>query len=91
MTMWWLSFCDDRKPKGAQFLGLCIVEAVDEITAVKITHALGINPGGEVGFMDLIPEKVARLSFDLLAMRDRFIPRDEALALADRIRAEVGE
>ncbi len=52
MTRWWCSFCDPRKPRGEQFLGLCIVEAVDQISAVRVTHALGINPGGEVAFMD---------------------------------------
>lgn len=91
MTRWWLSFADPDRPKGQQFLGLCIVEAVDEITAAKVAHALGINPGGEVKFMDLVPEKVARLSFDLSAYYDRFIPRDEALVLTDRIGRELGE
>jgi hypothetical protein len=40
---WWLSFADDDG-----FRGVCIVEAMDMIAAVKLTHALGINPGGEV-------------------------------------------
>lgn len=91
MTRWWLSFADPDRPTGQQFLGACIVRAVDEISAVKVAHALGINPGGEVRFMDLVPEKVARLSFDLSVYYGRFIPRDEALALADRVSGELGE
>ena len=87
MTRWWCSFCDPRRPRGEQFLGLCIVEAVDEITAVTKTHALGINPGGEVAFMDIREDVAARLSFAL--PMDCFIPRDEALALTDRISGEI--
>lgn len=87
---WWLSFCDPAKPKGEQFIGICIVEAVDQITAVKVTHALGINPGGEVAFMDIREDKAAMLSFDLLPYQNKLIPRTEALELAARISAEVG-
>lgn len=46
--MHWLSFCDDRLPKGSQFLGACIIEEANFQDAVKKAHALGINPGGEV-------------------------------------------
>ncbi len=40
--LWWLSFSDD------EFLGAAIVEGVNFMTAVMKTHALGINPGGQV-------------------------------------------
>lgn len=81
-TRWWLSFCDPARPAGQQFLGACIVEAVDEITAVKVAHALGINPGGEVAFKGLVNEKMDQLSFDFRAYYDRFIPRGEAHTLS---------
>jgi hypothetical protein len=42
MSWWWLSFSDER------FLGAAIVEASNFPEAVLRTHALGINPGGEV-------------------------------------------
>lgn len=45
---WWLSFADPLRPKGQQFLGVAIVDAIGFIEAVKVTHLLGINPGGEV-------------------------------------------
>ena len=38
---WWLSFAAD------EFLGACSVEAPTFLAAVKVAHALGINPGGE--------------------------------------------
>lgn len=90
MMRWWLSFADPTRPKGQQFLGVCIVEAVDEISAIKVAHALSINPGGEVAFQDLVEEKIAQLSFDLRPYYERFIPRDEALALSERIARDMG-
>lgn len=46
--LWWLSFADGARPQGQQFLGVAIVPADDMIAAVRLTHRLGINPGGEV-------------------------------------------
>lgn len=48
MNLWWLSFCDTRKPRGTQFIGGCIVPASGTIAAVRMAHFYGINPGGEV-------------------------------------------
>lgn len=48
MSYFWLSFCNPKKPKGTQFLGACIVEAISFIQAVKVAHIIGCNPGGEV-------------------------------------------
>lgn len=87
MILWWISFCDPHKPTGEQFLGLCIVRAVDEVSAIKVAWALGINPGGEAAFMDIDESVMARLSFELPI--DVFIPRDEAKALSDRISGEI--
>ena len=56
MRRWWLSFVDPHKPEGAQFLGCCIVEAHDFIGAVRVAHALGCNPGGEVQGLDIPAE-----------------------------------
>lgn len=47
-TLWWMSFCDPEKPKGQQFLGVCIVEAPGFMHAHQKAWALGINPGGEI-------------------------------------------
>ena len=47
-NLYYLSFCDPDKPRGEQFLGACIVPASDIVTAVRVAHLLGCNPGGEV-------------------------------------------
>jgi len=48
MTQWWLSFADPELPKGTQFLGVAIVEAESFHQALQLSHAIGVNPGGEV-------------------------------------------
>ena len=48
MKTWWLSFADPLRPTGQQFLGVVIVDAIGFIEAVRVTHILGVNPGGEV-------------------------------------------
>lgn len=58
---WYLSFCDNDRPSGEQFLGGCYVDIDDEdIAAAEPVHApeiaaaiqkawlMGCNPGGEV-------------------------------------------
>lgn len=88
---WQLSFCDASRPKGEQFLGSAIVEALDMIEAVKVSHAQGINPGNcEVAMMDVDEDAVARLSFDLQPYMWRLLSKTETLELSDRIVAELG-
>ena len=63
---YWLSFVDtnlsappdEQVPGGGGFLGVCIVESTDPISAVTEAHRLGINPGGEVGIYGPMPEGV---------------------------------
>ena len=60
MSLFWLSFCDENKPEGEQFLGVCIVEspaALDIGGAVAEAWRLGINPGGQVMSFE-IPEEL---------------------------------
>jgi len=45
---WWLSFADGTLPRGSQFLGGVLIEAESFVDAIERSHALGINPGGEV-------------------------------------------
>jgi len=54
--LYWLSFADPRRPEGKQFLGVAIVRATQAIEAVKVSHALGINPGGEVRLHPVVYE-----------------------------------
>lgn len=44
MKTWWMSFVSN----DSEFLGACLVDAVNEAEAVRITWNLKINPGGEV-------------------------------------------
>jgi hypothetical protein len=60
MKWYWLSFAN---PDTGENLGCCNVEAETEFLAVKKTHILGINPGGEVMIVpmdkpELIPDKL---------------------------------
>lgn len=44
MALFWLSFADDD---NGGFLGACIVDATDFLSAVAAAHVLKCNPGGE--------------------------------------------
>lgn len=67
MGLYWLSFVntdlsaprDEQVPGGGGFLGVCIVESTDPISAVAEAHRLGINPGGEVAIYGPAPEGVS--------------------------------
>lgn len=75
-SWFWLSFADARLPKGSQFLGVVVIAADTFLEAVVLTHALGLNPGGEVeGFpitRGLVPHP---------RWLDRLLNREEAEAL----------
>lgn len=47
-TYFWLSFADPYKSKGTQFLGALVIEGSSFMAAVKSSHVMGLNPGGEV-------------------------------------------
>ena len=82
--LWWLSFVDTDKsdppgeqvPGGGGFLGVVIVEATDEVSAVTRAWELKINPGGQVGILGPIPQDV----YGPL-VRDRLLTAEEAQAL----------
>jgi hypothetical protein len=83
----WLSFADPARPKGSQFLGLCIVHGHDQHDALTAASIRGLNPGGEVAFIEIDEEVAARLSEPLPEWR--LLPPDEAKAFADRVAAEI--
>jgi hypothetical protein len=70
--LWWLSFCDTDRPPGTQFLGVAIVAAPTLAAAIVRAHKLGVNPGGQVGSVELPAGAVAE------QWRDRLLTRDEA-------------
>jgi hypothetical protein len=72
--LFWLSFCDQGRPDGGQFLGVCIVEAASMASSPFEAHLQGINPGGEVQIIDITA------SADGIASpwRGRLLSREEA-------------
>lgn len=69
---WWLSFAEDR------FLGVAIVRAPTWLDAVRRTHRLGINPGGQVSWEQLGTEEAVRVPAGWL---DRLLTREECAEL----------
>lgn len=74
LPLYWLSFVGDEGSRGVS-----IVRATDFVDAIRVAHALSINPGGEVqGFC--IP---APFDADIASgYVDRLIPPDEARLLS---------
>lgn len=56
--LWWLSFCDPELPEGSQFMGACMVPGRGFANAVRVAHALGLNPGGECQGHPVDPARV---------------------------------
>ena len=71
--LYWLSFADETG-----LLGECFVEESDFLSAIRKTHKLGINPGGQVawfGFEDGMESKITP------ELKDRLIKKPELMAL----------
>ena len=77
LKWFWLSFVNDDLPKGQKFLGLCLVQGVDPISAVQRSHDLSINPGGEVMILELNDSEV------LTSYQNRFIGKEESILLSE--------
>lgn len=80
--MWWMSFCDSARPAGSRFLGVIIVEAPDSHQALVRTHALGVNPGGELlcGSTPILP---AAEYLDRLLTKEEATLAEASLGVAD--------
>ena len=60
---WWLSF---RDPVKNEWLGGCWIDGVTADDAIRVSHARGLNPGGEIVVSELNggpppPEELGRL------------------------------
>ncbi len=73
----WLSFADFQLPAGNQFLGVVIVQATHLIDAIKVTHILGCNPGGEVRSLPILKDVPVAMYAVLDQWRDRLLTRDQ--------------
>lgn len=66
----WLSFVDSQLPKGQRFLGVVVVTALGPAHAMRLTHELGVNPGGEI--------QIAAISKDMVPLHHQNILLDKA-------------
>ena len=71
----YLSFVDLNRPKGTRFVGACYLEAESLPQAIALSHALGINPGGEIKAWELPDDAVDAVV--PLADRFRLLTREE--------------
>lgn len=69
MRWWFLSFAAPGKSLGA-----VLVEARGPTSALRLTHRLGINPGGQVMTSEVLAEYAARIPE---SMRHRLCSRKE--------------
>lgn len=68
----YMSFVDPDRPVGLKFLGGIFTMAHGVTDAIQKTHAMKINPGGEVLFAEM------QIPFDLdKTLLDRLLTKDE--------------
>jgi len=66
LGLWWLSFADEDG-----FKGVVILEAYGFGDALNISHAKGLNPGGEVQAMQVDPADIPE------ALRNRLLKKSD--------------
>lgn len=82
MKLWWLSFASETEN-----LGVVITEAVDIVNAVRKCWLLGINPGGQVMSLEILPD-----SDEAKMPRDRLLSEKEIRAAgAEKIKEQTPE
>src|ERR1700693_3582803 len=79
MILYYLSFCDVKRPKGQQFLGCTVVEACSPDAAMKEATLRGLNPGGEVALVAMEVDSLDDLPATGRSYVNRFVPREEVL------------
>jgi hypothetical protein len=75
---WWLSFADGTRPEGEQFLGALVMQGDVFQHVLTVSHALGLNPGGEIEFVPIPREKMQAIPE---GARNRLLSREDAEAL----------
>jgi len=76
MPLFYMSFCDTKKPKGQQFLGATVAEGADAKAAFARATYLGNNPGGEVAIVELEGVTMDSVPETGRKYLNRFVPRD---------------
>jgi hypothetical protein len=80
--LWWLSFADD-----AGFRGVVLVRGASDTKAIRLAHALGCNPGGEVLSAEIPDEGAAFIVARDPGLLGRLLDKGEAQALGDALDA----
>lgn len=80
MTYWYLSFALEKARGG--FRGATVVEARDEMSALATATMRGLNPGGEVAILEVLPEEEDEP--DIRQMLNRLVRREEMDAMGGR-------
>jgi hypothetical protein len=73
---YWMSFADPDRPEGTQFLGCLILQATDPMDLITKSHRMGLNPGGEVQFLEIPPEGIPAEKW-----HNRLLSRDDVAAI----------
>lgn len=84
-SLWYMSFCDPRKPKGQQFLGALILEAHSFEEALIISHLTKLNPGGEIQYFEIY-EEAREFCHPYM---NRLMQRAEAESISDKFTATL--
>lgn len=74
---WFLSFCDNARPAGQQWTGVCAVQGSYMIDALRAAWALRVNPGGEALGTPIPQDKIPAAEF-----RNKLLTTREQVALA---------
>ena len=80
--LWWLSLADD-----AGFRGVVLVRGASDTKAIRLAHALGCNPGGEVLAAEIPDEGTAFIIARDPGLLGRLLDKGEAQALSDALDA----
>jgi hypothetical protein len=81
--LWYMSFCDGDRPKGEQFLGSLYIRGKSFCGAVSKSHLLGLNPGGEILFVEVpldVASRVPEEWIGRLLSREELAQQDAAMA-----------
>lgn len=77
MSQFYMSFVDNHRPAGDQFVGALLLEADSLEEAITASWLLELNPGGEIAAVE-IPAAVGRIPDSFM---NRLLTKAEAEAL----------
>lgn len=76
-SLWWMSFADPRRTPGDTNLGIVILDVPVGADPITHSHAISVNPGGEVALAEIVGEHQALFTS---AFRNRLLGKPELIA-----------